>query len=132
MLYLRSPSNYTPPSRCFNSTKLHGKRKRKKEYFTSIDDDSMVDLSKLFLGIRFANGAHSQLYRGVYKDEAVAVKIVKVPEEDENQQLGIRLENQFIREVAFLSRLHHQNVIKRRIVILYQMIQELIGGWHPR
>ncbi|XP_024977639.1 serine/threonine-protein kinase HT1-like [Cynara cardunculus var. scolymus] len=113
MLYLRSPSNYTPPSRCFASTKqLHGKRKRKKEYFTSIEDNSMVDLSKLFLGFRFANGAHSQLYRGVYKDEAVAVKIIKIPEEEENQQLGIRLENQFIREVALLSHLHHENVIK--------------------
>ncbi|VFQ89498.1 unnamed protein product [Cuscuta campestris] len=75
-------------------------------------DEHMVDLSELFLGLRFAHGAHSQLYHGKYKEEPVAVKIIRVPDDDENGDLGFRLENQFIREVTLLSRLLHQNVIK--------------------
>ncbi|KAF5760716.1 putative protein kinase TKL-Pl-4 family [Helianthus annuus] len=75
-------------------------------------DDYMVDLSKLFLGHRFAHGANSQLYHGSYKDEPVAVKIIQVSGDNENKKLAIRLENQFASEVNLLSRLHHQNVIK--------------------
>lgn len=72
----------------------------------------IADLSKLFLGLRFAYGAHSQLYHGIYKDEAAAVKIIRVPDEDENGVLGVKLEKQFTREVTLLSRINHQNVIK--------------------
>ncbi|WVY97236.1 hypothetical protein V8G54_029387 [Vigna mungo] len=50
-----------------------------------------VDLSMLFVGVRFAHGAHN---------------------DDENGMLADRLEKQFIREVTPLSRLHHRNVIK--------------------
>ncbi|KAI3682928.1 hypothetical protein L1987_83318 [Smallanthus sonchifolius] len=105
MLDFRSPSVCGPP-RCFNSRKSHGGK------VDIIDEDRTVDLSKLFLGSRFAHGAHSQLYHGMYKDETVAVKIIRVRDEDENKELGIRLKNQFLREVALLSCLHHQNVIK--------------------
>ncbi|XP_022142218.1 serine/threonine-protein kinase HT1 [Momordica charantia] len=76
------------------------------------EDDSSVDLSKLFLGLRFAHGAHSRLYHGKYNDEPVAVKIIRVPEDDENGALAARLEKQFAREVTLLSRLDHPNVIK--------------------
>ncbi|XVF40481.1 hypothetical protein PTKIN_Ptkin01aG0117100 [Pterospermum kingtungense] len=75
-------------------------------------DELTVDLSQLFLGLRFAYGAHSRLYHGIYNEEAVAVKIIRVPEDDENGDLGARLEKQFNREVTLLSRLHHPNVIK--------------------
>lgn len=71
-----------------------------------------IDMSKLFLGHKFAHGAHSRLYHGVYKDETVAVKIIRVPDDDDNGDMASRLENQFIREVTLLSRLHHRNVIK--------------------
>lgn len=71
-----------------------------------------VDMSKLFLGLKFAHGAHSRLYHGVYKGDSVAVKIIRVPDDDENGALASRLEKQFIREVTLLSRLHHPNVIK--------------------
>lgn len=81
---------------------------------TSVEmaDEWMVDLSKLFLGLRFAHGAHSQLYHGIYKDEPVAVKIIRAPDDDETGDLAVRLEKQFTREVTLLSQLHHQNVIK--------------------
>ncbi|XP_023003175.1 serine/threonine-protein kinase HT1-like [Cucurbita maxima] len=75
-------------------------------------DDWSVDLSELFLGLRFAHGAHSRLYHGKYKDKPVAVKIIRQPEDDENGVLASRLEKQFTREVSLLSRLNHPNVLK--------------------
>lgn len=121
----KSPLN-TSPLRHFSSMKLPEKTKSKKDsawtkYFdhgggrvTCVEtaDEYMVDLSKLFLGLKFAHGAHSQLYHGIYKDEPVAVKIIRAPDDDENKDLAGRLEKQFNREVTLLSRLHHQNVIK--------------------
>lgn len=71
-----------------------------------------VDMSQLFFGLKFAHGAHSRLYHGVYKDESVAIKLIMVPENDDIGTMASRLEKQFIREVTLLSRLHHQNVIK--------------------
>lgn len=123
---IRAHENISSPLKHFNSMRIQDKKKMKRDYswsklfdhgggkVTSVEtiDDVMVDLSKLFLGHRFAHGANSQLYHGIYKDEAVAVKIIRVPDDDENEELGVRLENQFIREVNLLSRLHHQNVIK--------------------
>ncbi|KAK9071094.1 hypothetical protein SSX86_009662 [Deinandra increscens subsp. villosa] len=120
MLDFRSPSICGPPRR-LNSKKLHEKRTRKRtpswpKLFERGKGGEVsspkVDLSKLFLGSRFAHGAHSQLYHGMYKHETVAVKIIRVRDEDENKELGIRLEKQFVREVALLSCLHHKNVIK--------------------
>ncbi|KAG1346582.1 dual specificity protein kinase splB [Cocos nucifera] len=71
-----------------------------------------VDLSKLYLGLRFSSGAHSRLYHGIYKDQPVAVKIIRQPDDDENGVMAARLEKQFTREVTFLSHLYHRNVIK--------------------
>lgn len=75
-------------------------------------DEWMVDLSQLFLGLRFAHGAHSRLYHGIYKEQPVAVKMITIPDADENGYMAARLENQFSREVNLLSQIHHQNVIK--------------------
>ncbi|KAJ0986426.1 hypothetical protein J5N97_004782 [Dioscorea zingiberensis] len=71
-----------------------------------------VDLSKLYIGLRFASGAHSRLYQGIYKDQAVAVKIIRQPDDDENGEMASRLEKQFTREATLLSHLYHRNVIK--------------------
>ncbi|KAL8108023.1 serine/threonine/tyrosine-protein kinase HT1-like [Apium graveolens] len=109
-----------------SSMKFYDKSKSKKEsawakFFdhgggkvTSVEsaDEWMIDLSKLFIGLRFAHGAHSQLYHGAYKDEPVAVKMIRVPDDIYDGSLGAQLEKQFTREVTLLSRLHHQNVIK--------------------
>ncbi|KAL3820468.1 hypothetical protein ACJIZ3_006373 [Penstemon smallii] len=121
----KSPIN-TSPLRHIDSMEFHDKSKSRKEsawtkYFdhgggrvTSVEtaDEHMVDLSKLFLGLRFAHGANSQLYHGIYMGEAVAVKMIRVPDDDENGEMGARLEKQFTREATLLSRLHHQNVVK--------------------
>lgn len=116
----------TSPLRNFSPMKSFGKAKMKRDsswtkFFdhgggkvTAVEaaDEYMVDLSKLFVGNKFAHGAHSRLYHGIYKDEDVAVKIIRVPDDDENGSLAARLEKQFSREFTFLSRLHHPNVIK--------------------
>lgn len=69
-----------------------------------------ADLSQLFIGNKFASGAHSRIYRGIYKQRAVAVKMVRIPtHKDETRAL---LEHQFKSEVALLSRLYHPNIVQ--------------------
>lgn len=73
-------------------------------------EEWMADLSQLFIGNKFASGANSRIYRGIYKQRAVAVKMVRIPERDEAQRAV--LEEQFNSEVAFLSRLYHPNIVQ--------------------
>ena len=70
----------------------------------------MADLSHLIIGNKFASGAHSKIYRGIYEQGAMAVKMVRVPDQD--AQTRERLEEQFKSEVAFLSRLYHPNIVQ--------------------
>jgi tRNA A-37 threonylcarbamoyl transferase component Bud32 len=118
------------PLKLFSLMKFNDKSRNKKDllaigkYFNNsggkvssvevaeVADEYTADLTKLYLGKKFAHGGHSQLYRGNYNDEPVAVKIIRIPDDDENGILTTRLEKQFSREVTLLSRLHHQNVIK--------------------
>jgi tRNA A-37 threonylcarbamoyl transferase component Bud32 len=73
-------------------------------------EEWMADLSHLFIGNKFAAGANSRIYRGIYKQRAVAVKMVRIPERDEVRRA--ELEEQFNSEVAFLSRLYHPNIVQ--------------------
>ncbi|KAI3870506.1 hypothetical protein MKX03_022699 [Papaver bracteatum] len=73
-------------------------------------DEWTADLSQLFIGNKFASGAHSRIYRGIYKQRAVAVKMVRVPNQDEETR--DLLEKQFTSEVALLSRLLHPNIVQ--------------------
>ncbi|URE24620.1 STYKc [Musa troglodytarum] len=73
-------------------------------------EEWMADLSQLFIGNKFASGSNSRIYRGIYKQRAVAVKMVRIPEQDEEKRAT--LEQQFNSEVAFLSRLCHPNVVQ--------------------
>ncbi|XP_074567742.1 serine/threonine/tyrosine-protein kinase HT1-like [Curcuma longa] len=70
----------------------------------------MADLSQLFIGNKFASGSNSRIYRGIYKQRAVAIKMVRIPEQD--QQKKLILEKQFNSEVSFLSRLYHLNIVQ--------------------
>ncbi|KAM0944674.1 putative protein kinase TKL-Pl-4 family [Dioscorea sansibarensis] len=93
----------------------------------------MVDLSKLYLGQRFASGAHSSLYHGIYKDQPVAVKIIRQPEDDEYGVMAARLEKQFTKEVTLLSHLYQRNVIKlvgacKKPPVFCIIIEYLSGG----
>lgn len=69
-----------------------------------------ADLSQLFIGNKFASGAHSRIYRGIYKQRAVAVKMVRIPTHKEETRA--KLEQQFKSEVALLSRLYHPNIVQ--------------------
>lgn len=68
-----------------------------------------ADMSQLFIGCKFASGRHSRIYRGIYKQRDVAIKLISQPEEDES--LANLLEKQFTSEVALLFRLRHPNII---------------------
>ncbi|CAN8248448.1 unnamed protein product [Cochlearia groenlandica] len=122
-LNLRSPSL---PIRDLSTLKIQERVKSKKDSGWSklfdnggrrvsameAAEEHRVDMSKLFFGHKFAHGLHSRLYHGKYEDKAVAVKLITVPEDDENGCLRARLAKQFTREVTLLSRLCNTNVIK--------------------
>ncbi|KAJ8753587.1 hypothetical protein K2173_022828 [Erythroxylum novogranatense] len=73
------------------------------------EEEWSADMSQLFIGNKFATGRHSRIYRGIYKQQDVAIKLVSQPEEDES--LASMLEKQFTSEVALLFRLRHPNII---------------------
>nr|XP_043635871.1 serine/threonine/tyrosine-protein kinase HT1-like [Erigeron canadensis] len=68
-----------------------------------------ADMSQLFIGHKFAMGRHSRIYRGVYMQNDVAVKLISQPEED--RDLAEMLERQFTSEVVLLFHLNHPNII---------------------
>lgn len=71
-----------------------------------------VDRKQLLVGQKFAYGAHSRLFHGIYKEVPVAVKFIRQPDVEEDAELASQLEKQFNTEVVTLSRLQHRNVIK--------------------
>lgn len=71
-----------------------------------------VDRSQLLIGHKFAAGAYSRLFHGIYKEEPVAVKFIRLPDDGEDAELTARLQKQFTVEVTILARLNHRNVIK--------------------
>ncbi|XP_027338479.1 serine/threonine-protein kinase HT1-like [Abrus precatorius] len=73
------------------------------------EEEWSADMSQLFFGSKFASGRHSRIYRGVYKQKDVAIKLVSQPEEDED--LAAFLEKQFTSEVSLLLHLRHPNII---------------------
>ncbi|KAF3329507.1 serine/threonine-protein kinase HT1 [Carex littledalei] len=73
-------------------------------------EEWMADLSQLFIGNKFASGSNSRIYRGIYKQRAVAIKMVKIPDQDE--KMRETLEREFNSEVSFLSRLYHPNIVQ--------------------
>ncbi|GJN17687.1 hypothetical protein PR202_gb04777 [Eleusine coracana subsp. coracana] len=98
-----------------------GKQKQRKECVATrrarvaaleVLEEWTVDRSQLLIGHRFASGAHSRLFHGIYKEQPVAVKFIRQPEDEEDAELAAQLEKQFNTEVATLSRLNHPNVIK--------------------
>ncbi|KAF3335081.1 tyrosine-protein kinase SRK3-like protein [Carex littledalei] len=91
-----------------------------------------VDRSQLYVGHRFASGLYSKLYRGNYKNQPVAVKLIRQPDEEENEELSARIEKQFMREISNLSHLYHPNVIKLvgacKTPPVYCIITEYLSG----
>ncbi|KAK3406688.1 hypothetical protein EUGRSUZ_K02846 [Eucalyptus grandis] len=73
------------------------------------EEEWSADMSQLLIGGKFASGRHSRIYRGIYKQRDVAIKMISQPEEDAN--LASFLDKQFTSEVALLLRLWHPNII---------------------
>ncbi|RWW59150.1 hypothetical protein BHE74_00033933 [Ensete ventricosum] len=90
-------------------------------------EEWMADLSQLFIGNKFASGSNSRIYRGIYKQRAVAVKMVRIPEQDEEKRAT--LEQQFNSEVVFLSRLYHPNIVQVSPNPYCSVLVMLVGGW---
>lgn len=112
--------NESPPS-AFALVRAPGKLKHRKECLDNgrakiaaleVLEKWAVDRSQLLIGHRFASGGHSRLFHGIYKEQPVAVKFIRQPDDEEDAELAAQLEKQFNTEVTILSRLHHHNVIK--------------------
>ncbi|KAJ7967761.1 Serine/threonine protein kinase [Quillaja saponaria] len=131
-LRLRKPKNKPLPVPSSSSAQLDSDRENmERKRFDSLESWSMIldsenvetwevskedqeewtaDLSQLFIGNKFASGAHSRIYRGIYKQRAVAVKMVRIP--NQKEETKALLEKQFKSEVALLSRLFHPNIVQ--------------------
>jgi tRNA A-37 threonylcarbamoyl transferase component Bud32 len=76
-----------------------------------VPEPYVCDMSCLFLGHKFASGNHTRLYQGVYMDQDVAVKLLRL-DSCEDSTTATKLERQFMQEVHCLSQLHHPNIVK--------------------
>ncbi|MBA0672141.1 hypothetical protein Goklo_024118, partial [Gossypium klotzschianum] len=75
----------------------------------SIDAKWLIDPRQLFVGPKIGEGAHAKVYEGKYKNQTVAIKVVRRGETPEEVA---RREGRFAREVAMLSRVQHKNLVK--------------------
>ena len=94
--------------------------------------DWELDPTKLLVGHRFASGAHSRLYKGLYDNKPVALKFIRRPKPDAGGIIAAKLDKQYNTEINALSHLHHKNVIKlvaaHRCGPVYYIITELLPG----
>lgn len=75
----------------------------------TIDDKLLIDPKLLSVRSKIGEGAHGKVYEGKYNDQVVAVKVLNggsTPEERAS------LEGRFAREVAMMSRVKHDNLVK--------------------
>ncbi|XVF57982.1 hypothetical protein PTKIN_Ptkin07bG0026200 [Pterospermum kingtungense] len=75
----------------------------------SLDAKWLIDPQQLFVGPKIGEGAHAKVYEGKYKNQTVAIKMVRRGETPEEIA---RREGRFAREVAMLSRVQHKNLVK--------------------
>ncbi|KAG8052903.1 hypothetical protein GUJ93_ZPchr0001g30878 [Zizania palustris] len=95
--------------------------------------DWTLNPSKLLVGHRFACGAYSRLYKGLYDDKPVAIKFIRQPDDDDNGKMAAKLEKQYNSEINALSHLYHKNVIKlvaayKCLPVFYVITEFLSGG----
>ncbi|KAM0946684.1 putative dual-specificity kinase TKL-Pl-4 family [Dioscorea sansibarensis] len=73
-------------------------------------DEWTLDLGKLNIGMAFAQGSFGKLYKGTYKGEDVAIKLLERPENDPER--AAVMEQQFAQEVMMLATLKHPNIVR--------------------
>ena len=72
-------------------------------------EDKFLCLKDLKVGRRFASGSSGRVYLGTYKDQEVAVKILRPPASDKDRD---KLEAEFLQEVSTLNSVDHPNIVK--------------------
>ncbi|XP_022134068.1 serine/threonine-protein kinase HT1-like isoform X2 [Momordica charantia] len=74
-----------------------------------LDAKWLVDPKQIFVGPRIGEGAHGKVHEGKYKDQSVAIKIIRRGETPEEIA---KTEARFAREVAMLAKVQHKNLAK--------------------
>ncbi|KAG2485771.1 hypothetical protein HYH03_015484 [Edaphochlamys debaryana] len=69
-------------------------------------DDWEIDITQLHIEAKIASGAFSNLYKGTYCGQEVAVKILKDVHDDSSQY------QEFLQEVAIMRKVRHKNVVQ--------------------
>lgn len=69
-------------------------------------DDWEIDISQLHIDSKVAAGSFSNLYRGYYCGQEVAVKILKELQDDASQY------QEFLQEVSIMRKVRHKNVVQ--------------------
>ncbi|KAK6123486.1 hypothetical protein DH2020_042775 [Rehmannia glutinosa] len=96
------------------------------------EEEWSADMSQLYIGNKFASGRHSRIYRGVYKQRDVGIKLISQPEEDGD--LAAFLEKQFTSEVALLFRwflrkyLHQQEPYSLPLNLVLKLALDIARG----
>ncbi|RVW45864.1 Serine/threonine-protein kinase HT1 [Vitis vinifera] len=101
---LRKPKSKPQPFPSTSKTKSNSDMEiMERRRFDSLESWSMILDSEIWT-------TGSRIYRGIYKQRAVAVKMVRIP--NQNEETRALLEQQFKSEVALLSRLFHPNIVQ--------------------
>ncbi|EFJ44386.1 hypothetical protein VOLCADRAFT_64912 [Volvox carteri f. nagariensis] len=69
-------------------------------------DDWEIDITQLHIEAKIASGAFSNLYKGTYCGQEVAVKILKDVHDDSSQY------QEFLQEVSIMRKVRHKNVVQ--------------------
>mmetsp|Transcript_5063 Transcript_5063/g.10998 ORF Transcript_5063/g.10998 Transcript_5063/m.10998 type:complete len:609 (-) Transcript_5063:1179-3005(-) len=69
-------------------------------------DDWEIDITQLQIDAKIASGAFSNLYKGSYCGQEVAVKILKDVQDDTSQY------QEFLQEVSIMRKVRHKNVVQ--------------------
>ncbi|GIL93113.1 hypothetical protein Vretifemale_20566 [Volvox reticuliferus] len=69
-------------------------------------DDWEIDIALLHIEAKIASGAFSNLYKGTYCGQEVAVKILKDVHDDSSQY------QEFLQEVSIMRKVRHKNVVQ--------------------
>ncbi|KAI3895660.1 hypothetical protein MKW98_025451 [Papaver atlanticum] len=72
-----------------------------------IDQNLLIDYTHISILSKIAEGSHSTVYHGRYKDMDVAVKMIQ-----KDVKASSERSDRFVREVTMLSRVEHDNLVK--------------------
>ncbi|PWA32605.1 protein kinase superfamily protein [Artemisia annua] len=74
-----------------------------------VDTKWIIDPTLVSIGDKIGEGSHTEVYWGIYKSLTVVVKVIK---QDIGEHKVAQIKTRFLREVAMLSTLQHENVVK--------------------